>query len=249
MIPSSYQFYANGHGDRFMDPTCYNLAIKEYLEEERRLVDAIGLSVDVLAEVGCMRGAYLDWAIKHQKSYIGVDFIAEYIECGQARIAEYGLPTDIYQFVHGSAENLSYLFNSSRLSLPPQRYLFLFPFNSIGNMVDLQQVLANLSQIQMPFLFSSYQTTEYATNARREYYINCGYKHVDVLHGAEGVCVTSSDGLRSFAYDPQYLQKICSNHGLLITAMPFSSIGMAYMASVIPSRELLLYQGVMSQER
>jgi hypothetical protein len=220
-----------------MDPSCYNPAIKEYLEEERRLVDVIGYDVDVLAEVGCMRGAYLDWAIKHQKSYIGIDFMAEYIAYGQARIAEYGLSPDIYQFVHGNAEDLCYLFDFG--SLPPQRHLLLFPFNSIGNIVDLEQVLANLYQIQMPFLFSSYQTTEYATNVRSEYYINCGYQQVGTVRSPEGICVTSSDGLRSFAYYPEYLEKVCRNHGLFITAAPFSAIGMAYMANVISPIELL----------
>lgn len=227
------EFYENGLGDRLANPLYHPRVITEFLQEELRIVNSIQSSIDLLIEVGCMHGRYLDWAITHKKLYIGIDLVQRYIEAGRRAVAERGLSKEIYQFVAGNAEEMARLLGQQHLHIEHDRCLLLFPFNSFGNMLDEERVIASLRECELPFFISSYQTTEYATACRKEYYTRCGYKDVRFLNTEKGIYFSSSDGLHSIAYYPKYLQKLFDDHKLLITIEPTPPINVSYMKRCI----------------
>src|SRR5215475_13506506 len=85
-MPSARGFFESSASDRRMDPTCYPHEIRTFLREEQRILDALEDSVDLLIEVGCVNGRYLDWAVEKAKQYIGVDMIDRHVQAGQRRV-------------------------------------------------------------------------------------------------------------------------------------------------------------------
>ena len=227
-MPSSYDFYIHGLGDRLADPTCHPAGITAFLEEEQRIVNLAQHSFDQLIEVGCMNGRYLDWAIDHRKSYLGIDIVKQYIEEGRQTVIRRALSPQTYQFVIGDAEEIDHVIIEDHLRAERDRCLLLFPFNSFGNMEHVEQVLVALRHINLPFFISSYQTTDYAAACRHEYFKRCGYKDICISSTEQGVLFTSSDGLHSLAYYPEYLLKICREHELAVTATLTSKINVTY---------------------
>lgn len=206
------QFYACGLGDRLLDPKRYPSEIVRYLQEEERIVTTIEDSFDLLIEVGCVYGRYLDWAIAHKKSYIGIDIVERYVEDGRQILTDRQLPTDTFSFIAGDAEMLAQLIQPDQLPVAPHRSLLLFPFNSFGNMSSADRVLQSLRACNLPFMISSYQTTDYANASRYKYYERCEYKDMHMCASAEGVRFTSSDGLNAIAYRIDYLLNLLGNH-------------------------------------
>ena len=227
-MASSYDFYIHGLGDQLANPACHPAGITAFLEEEQRIVSLIQHSFDQLIEVGCMNGRYLDWAIDHEKSYLGVDIVKQYIEEGRQTVIRRMLSSQTYQFVLGDAEEIDYVVLDDHLQAKRDRCLLLFPFNSFGNMEHVEKVLAALRHINLPFFISSYQTTDYALACRHEYFKRCGYQDIEVSSTEQGILFTSSDGLHSLAYYPEYLLKLFREHDLAVTATLSSRINVTY---------------------
>ncbi len=229
---STKEFYESGRGDRLIDPRFFPKSIKRFLQGENKLLERKAPSVDLLVEIGCMHGRYLEWTIRHQKRYLGIDIVQRYLEIGRNTVAQLALPGEIYQFILGGAEAVSKLVHPNEYGVPAQRCLLWFPFNSFGNIENPLLVLQELKRAGLPFLISSYQTTAKATASRERYYRACGYRTIRVVKDNRGVCFLSSDGLRSMAYDPRYIQRLGTACGLQITGKPFAQIGMVYESSV-----------------
>lgn len=232
-MPSSLEFYKQGYGDRFIDSSYFTEEVREFIKEERKIIDSTRHTFSLLVEVGSMHGRYLDWAVSVNKMYIGLDIVTNYIQMGQEIVASRSLSPEMYQFITGDASEIPYLLKSAYLPVELQHCLLFFPFNSFGNMLNITRILENLQSSQLPFFISSYQTTDYATQCRFDYYKRCGYTHIRVSSDETGACISSSEGLRSIAYHPWYLQKLCNDHCLSISMIPFSDIGMAYVSSSI----------------
>lgn len=211
-MQSTQQFYACGLGDRLLDPMRYPAEIVEYLQEEERIVTTIEDSFDLLIEVGCVYGRYLDWAIAHKKSYIGIDIVERYVQDGRQILINRQLPTDTFSFIVGDAETLGQIIQSDQLPVEPHRCLLLFPFNSFGNMSSAERVLQSLRTCNLPFIISSYQTTDYANASRHKYYESCEYRGMHMYHSEKGVRFTSPDGLNAIAYRIDYLLSLLSDH-------------------------------------
>lgn len=220
-------FYMNGYGDRFIDATYYTTKILQFFKEERELLDRFSSSIDVLIEVGCMHGRYLNWTIENNKHYIGIDRVDDYINQGQQLLLNQGLSFKKYQFIKGDARELSTLIHP--LKSTGVRAMILFPFNCFGNIIDFQRVITNLEECSFSFIISSYQTSQDATLCRYEYYHACGYSQLQISHDEDGVCITSAEGLHSMAYQPEFLQRAFHKHGLHIQTIPFSLLGIAYV--------------------
>ena len=188
--------------------------------------------IDLLVEIGCMHGRYLNWAIQHQKRYIGLDIVTRYIESGRSTVVKLALPSEAYQFILGRAEEVSKIVHPNEYGILPNRCLLWFPFNSFGNTENSLLVLQELKRANLPFCISSYQTTERATSSREQYYCACGYRNIQVAKNEQGICFFSPDGLRSMAYHPEYLQHLCVLCGLQITTTLFARIGVAYQGHV-----------------
>lgn len=214
------------HGDRFLETENYTGTIAQFIEGERDLLSKWTSSFDVLIEVGCMNGRYLNWTIANGKHYVGLDIVDDYIKQGIQQLLRQGLSQKEYQFVLGDAIELSTVIRS--LHITPDRALILFPFNCFGNIVNLRHLIFNLRECSAPFLISSYQTSPDATSCRYDYYKACGYSQLRVLQKEQGVCITSLEGLHSTAYQPEYLQYAFREQGMNILSIPFSSLGIAY---------------------
>lgn len=223
---STNDFYENGLGDRFVDSLYQSEGIKQFLREELNMINAFQNSIDLLIEVGCMHGLHLDWAIAHQKAYLGFDLVKRYIDMGRQSVAKKGLSKQKYRFIVGNAEKIAHLMQQQHVSIAPDRCLLFFPFNSFGNMQHAERVIASLQRSNLPFVISSYQTSEAATMCRYEYYTGCGYKNLLYSNTEKGVCFSSTDGFWSIAYHPTYLIELFKTKDLSIEALevPLSNV-------------------------
>ena len=222
-------FYGKGKGDRLIDPLFYPRSIQLFLADEEALLKRLSTSFDLLVEVGCMHGRYLEWAATNEKHYLGVDVVRRYISAGNSRLKEFKSSTQKQRFVLGGAEKISKIVVPSDWDVNVDRCLLLFPFNSFGNMPKPLSVVESLGQRCLPFLISSYRTSMRATACREIYYRNCGYSRLRTYKSQKGVRFTSPDGLNTVAYGKAFVQQMFWSVGMSVRLVPFSQIGMAYM--------------------
>jgi hypothetical protein len=236
---SAPDFFETDVAENLMDAAYIPLEVAEFLRQERRIIELLEDSFDLLVEVGCMDGRYLDWAIGRRKRYLGIDIISRHIQAGRRRVAERGESPERYRFVRGDAEEVAALVEPERFGVSRERCRVLFPFNIFGAVTSAGRVLASLRQGRLPFLISSYQTTEYATACRLRYYSNCGCRGIRILRDDKGVCFTTENGLQTTAYHPQYLQRLCGDYGLAVTPVAWGDINMVYLTGEAPDGRLL----------
>ena len=221
-------FYESGKGDRLIDPLLFPEEIKQFLLGEKRMLEALAGSFDLLVEVGSMYGRYLKWAIENGKRYFGIDVVERYIEAGKKVVLDSQLDPIEYRFVLGKAENIAELVKPDELGVKPNQCILFFPFNSFGNMDDPLAVIRGIRKSGLPFLISTYGTSKEINICREKYYRNCGYSEIISIQDEKGVRFVSPDGLSSIAYHPNYLQNLLINNGLKTTVIPFSKIGIAF---------------------
>ena len=227
-MSSATEFYSSGYGDRLVDPSKYPGEIIDYLKAEEELLTALVDQFDLLIEVGCMDGRYLEWTIRRNKRYLGVDIVERYVRNGQGRLLSLGLPLDRYRIeicdaaaVHETPYRKGWLNKKDKV-------LIMFPFNSFGNIDEPKAVLRGLSRLKKPFLICSYTTSDFANLVRLRYYSNCGYKQIRCVSDNVGVRFVSNDGLDTVAYNPAYLEQLCEESGITVSIIPLSSIGACY---------------------
>lgn len=225
-------FYQAGAGDRLIDETAYPAAIMNYLAREEELLTAFADTFDVLVEVGCMHGRALDWALKHQKGYVGLDITPRYIEQAITLASARGLGQETCRFIHGAAEQVDELLASVSFA-QNKRCLLYYPFNCFGNMAEAGPVLDGIRRAKHPYMIGTYWTTAEATADRLDYYRSCYQDAVEVQSGPSGVTFTTPDGLWTIAYHPGYLQSLFLEKGLSVALVTLSSLGVAYCDSRI----------------
>lgn len=215
-------FYASGAGDRLIVEELLPAAVRDFLDSEERLLTGLAGHFDVLVEVGSMHGLHLDWAVRHDKSYTGLDVVERYIARGRQLIADRGLAPARYRLLIAPAERLA------EVDLPAGRQVALFPFNSFGNMPDPAAVLDALALTGIPFMISTYGTDETATARRWEYYTACGYQGVVAGVEPAGVRFRTPDGLNTIAYHPRWLTAEAAARGLALSVLGFAEFGALY---------------------
>jgi hypothetical protein len=233
-VPGPHAFFDSEEAESFLNPAFFPPEIDEFLRMERCILDMLSLSVDTLIEVGCHQGLNLDWAINHNKRYIGIDISSKSIDAGRQRLVKYQLSPEMYRFVEGAAEDLEHLLEWK--SLQPGRSLIFFPFNSFGLVPDIAPVLTSLVSLHcigFPFLISSYPTTSYATRCRHKYYEQCGYKQVEMSLNYQGVRFIFEEGLQTIAYHSAYLQKVFDTQNLPVVSIDWSDINEIYLSCPI----------------
>lgn len=225
-------FYSLGYGDRLVHESSYPLQIRTYLREERRFLERLLSSFDLLVEVGCMHGRYLPWAAAREKSYLGIDVVARYIDQGLGIVRRHNLDQDRYKLLLGDAANLS----PAKAILDQARgttSLVLMPFNSFGNMLHPEDVLHELKRHRFRFVISSYHTDKVSTEARSKYYRSSGCRSLRVIEDHSGVLFTSPNGLHAQAYHQSYLRQLWRRHGLNVSAIRLGAIGVAYFGGSV----------------
>lgn len=225
------EFYQNGYGDRFTDPLLFNEEVAAFLQAEEQILNTVSYRLRGIIEVGCMHGRYMEWAVRQRKRYFGIDVVERYISRGWKSLRNRGLPAADYHFLLGSVEQMPRVLNDPHVSAHPEQYLVLFPFNSFGNMDYPEAAVRAMETLKLHVIISTYQTTDYATNARAEYYARCGYQDLRIVRDACKVGVTSAEGLRSYAFNPAYLIQQFRQYGIPMLLMPFANIGMACLTA------------------
>jgi len=221
-------FYESGKGDRLIDPILFPEDIKEFLAQERKILETLIGSFSLLVEVGSMYGRYLKWAVENSKCYFGVDIIQRYIEAGRKVISDLQLEPVKYKFVIGGAENIAELVKPKNWGIKSDQCILFFPFNSFGNMNEPAVVIRSIKKSGLPFLISTYGTSQEINLCREQYYKNCGYSEIVNIQNEKGSRFISPDGLNTIAYHPDYLQNIFIVNNLEITVMSFSKIGIVF---------------------
>jgi len=221
-------FYDSNLGDCLIEESVFPTEIKEFLQEEERLLTQAIFSCDLLVEVGCMHGRYLDWALEKGKAYAGIDVVSRYIKLGQARAIELGLPAGRCQFILGGAETIDTLLKLEIFEIEQNRTLLIFPFNSFGNMQSCVPVINSLKRSQLPFFVSTYLTTPKATTCRKQYYGACSYQGLTMIKDSQGVTFKAKNGFCSIAYHPDFLLGIFKSANLAVETNQFAQIGIAY---------------------
>jgi len=222
------QFYGSDLGNRLIDPRRFPDGIKLFLSEEERLLDSMSSSFDLLVEIGCMHGRYLNWAVARKTAYLGVDIVQSYVDEGQENVRQLGLDQTKYRFARCGAENIETITTPAKLRVDASRVLLFFPFNSIGNIARLEPVILALKMANSPFLISTYGTDDEATRVPSVYYAKCGYEALECCKESRGIRFRSPLGFCSIAYHPAYVADAFRKHGITVDAVVFAEIGIGY---------------------
>jgi hypothetical protein len=185
-------------------------------------------SVDLLIEAACNDGRYLDLAVEQGTGYLGIDLVWRHVDAGRHRIDQLGLPTDEYDFRVGDAGMLDDVLARSEL---PGRCLVVLPFAIVSALPDLDRMASALCTLDFPFVLTSYDPNDTATEIRREYYRRCGYTAVTVRHSEDGVSLHTPDGLSTVAYRPEVLSRLWQRHGIQARRVPLSVLGAAWVST------------------
>lgn len=140
-------FYGSDLGNRLINESLFSRDVVDFIDEEKKLIHSFMNGFDVLIEIGCMNGRYLEYALKHGYKYVGLDIIPSYIEEGRIRVNMIPLNKRYnYNFILGDASNLDLLLKRTSLKLDLSHSLLFFPFNSFGNMDDYLSVIKALKR-------------------------------------------------------------------------------------------------------
>ncbi|MBR0764487.1 hypothetical protein [Bradyrhizobium japonicum] len=221
------QLYASGLGDRLIDAARYPSDIQAFLISELTLLGTFVDKFSRLVEVGAMEGRHLDWAIEHNKEYLGIDATKKFVDTGTKGMRARGLDRNRYCLLHGRAEELHHLAQLRDRGRSP---LIFFPFNSIGNMEVLSEVLRSLAELRYPFFISTYTTSSESTLARSTYYENCGFDGLSQRTDDKSILFQSNDGLSSKAFRQEFFLETCSNVSLAVRSVALGRIGVAYIS-------------------
>lgn len=174
--------------------------------------------------MGCGKLRNLKLAQTNGLKYYGIDFVPKYIEKAKKFIAEQGLEDSVF------AECLSIFdFGGEKNFIPQEeRVLCLFPFNALGNIGNVLDILARLNGLKYDVLISSYKTDTHTTQVRKEYFEKCHYTNLQITESESGVTFTSDEGLKSIGFNPAYLVDLCKTASYGVVQAEFGEIGMMY---------------------
>lgn len=234
-IDSVARFYGSGLGWRMFDGKFLTPELSAFLRAEAILLSSVVQEFERfnhLIEVGCGFGRYLSWAIDQGHGYDGVELISWLAQMGQERIKQKTQSTMLTKPVaitHGSASVIDFLLRETFLNREINPIVF-FPFNCFGNLSNPRLALRSLCENADTIIISTFATNAYATVTRSKYYENCGYQNLKSEQNECGVLVSSEDGLHSYAYSLEFLEKIMNEFGYdLDRRMEFGGIGMFYI--------------------
>lgn len=226
-------FYAQNGGDLLVLHENYPPLIRDFLEKEDNLIEHTisERGYETLVEIGCMDARLLDRAKKSRVSYFGVDLVERYISEAKNKISNQ------WDSRIGTASVLC----ASAYDFTPDNFpaiksfkkpIFVFPFNSFGNMDEPQKAIDAMLKCGTDFLISTYLVDSTATETREEYYRNCGYSNITVDISPEGTRFTSREGLDTFAPSQEFLLSLVKNN-FKISVHNFGKIGVGYQGSLL----------------
>jgi hypothetical protein len=224
-------FYTSGIGDALIDAKKFPREITSYLISERKLLEEVVRKFRLVIEAGCMNGRYLKWVLERDKYYIGMDIVGRYITEAKEKAALLNLDPTKYEFICEGAEKVHTILVKTKINkLKEDEVLIFFPFNSFGNIENIEEVFVSLKNAKMNFFISSYKTDKFSIERRKKYYRNCGYKDIILLEEDNGIRFKSREGLNTVAYFSDWLIQEFSRIGIKIKTYNLNKIGIAFIS-------------------
>jgi SAM-dependent methyltransferase len=218
--------YEDGQGDELINPQNYNSEISLYLEAEGKRLSKIVVEYDTVIEVGCMNGRYADFVLQLNKKYIGIDLVQRYIESAKKRYKS-AIDNKEAAFFCAGLEDL----HTVLAHITPQnlkKVLAVFPFNSFGNIENIDRAADVISNSVIDFVIFTYKTDKFTQIIRENYYLNSGFINLDCICDETGVRFISTEGLNSIAYSEKWVDKKLGGKGKELKIEEFATIGKSF---------------------
>lgn len=207
--------YGHSHGWKMFDSRYLTDAVQSHLAKEVGSLNALLTLFPHyrrFVEVGCGYGRLLEWSIEKGLSYGGLELVPWMVHFGQVRIRR--LLTQ-YPWAEASihclgAEAVETLFLPAGTRMPT---VLFFPFNCLGNVIDVGGVLASVARTSCNVIVSTFNTRPDTTAIRLEYYTHCGFSMLESDLRDEGTLIRSREGLHTFAYSDEYYRNVFDRFG------------------------------------
>lgn len=222
--------YEDGLGDELIKQENYNDEILSYLLEEAKIISKIILANKVIVEVGCMYGRLLKEVSSQSKEYIGIDNSKAYIKEGNEKFNK--ILNNRCQLILGNSEELQKIQQLQTLKDNAQIAL-IHPFNSFGNILNIEKAIQSISEIGLPFYIFTYQCNSYTTHTRLDYYQKSGFKNLLIDNNSKGIKIKDDLGLNSSAYTKSWLVNKFGEFGATVYAYKFGKIGILFSNVVL----------------
>lgn len=218
--------YENGSGDELINPLNYNDQIALYLKAESEIFGEIIKDYYLVVEIGCMDGRYTDFVLKSGKKYLGIDAVQRYIENAKKKYKSAIIDDKAAFFSTGLKDLEAVIADSQTQSL--KKTVAVFPFNSFGNIENIEQAIDIISNSLIDFVIFTYKTDKATQLIRENYYSRSGFVNLDCIYDETGVRFISSEGLDSVAYSEKWLREKFESSGRILKAREFGAIGQLF---------------------
>lgn len=243
------RFYADRCGWKMFDTGSLTPAVREFLSEEAVALEGLMASrqLDHLIEIGCGYGRYLRWAMARGYRYDGFDIVDWMVKIGRlrAKVANSQAGGERCRVHLASVVDIDRVLQVAERPLPG-RPIILFPFNCFGNLPQIDGTLLALRAVGVDLAISGFTPDAGSTQARTEYYANCGDNGLQSQETRSGTLISSADGLRSYAYSVEFMEGLLKPYGFdLRSASAASPVGVLMHFTARPqavgtaSRELI----------
>jgi len=213
--------YGHSHGWKMFDSRYLTPAVRTHLTREVDGLNAILAAFpgyQRFVEVGCGYGRLLEWSIGKGLCYDGLDLVSWIVHLGQIRtrrvLARY--PRAQASIHCLPAEAVDTLFPPCSFPTPA---LLLFPFNCLGNVRRIADVLAAVARTPCDVIVSTFNTRAETTAARIAYYAACGFSQFESEKRQEGTLIRSMEGLHTWAYSDAHYCAIFDHFGFSLATV------------------------------
>lgn len=200
-----YGTYETPLGCEILNADNYPEAVNQYLTREKEVLRDVIVQYDAIIEAGCFDGRFLRWSFNEKVRYIGVDVVADFIIEAQHRAKFFNVNTAFFEFHLLDLLRISELSTYSDICMNGSKVLLFCPFNIIGNIHPICDLLEELYSCSFDVFLSCFNPGPVATAVRGQYYENCKYQDLQTIDELEGLRFVGSDQLDTIAYRPEWL--------------------------------------------
>jgi hypothetical protein len=196
------QYYNGPEGHEIMNIKNYNHQTIKLLQCEHAFVSKT-LSRNryaTLIELGCDQVRAFEIADMNEVNYIGID-IRNRLHGEMAFGNTLGKKARKAKFISGDLLEIASLVEAQVLD---NAALSFFPFNLLGNFDAPEKIIQCYANLELDMIISNWQTSEGATSAREDYYVNCGFNELTLYDNDKAISFTQAD-FTSNAYKLAYL--------------------------------------------
>ena len=208
--------YGEKFGWRMFDSSFLTPAIADFLAAEKPAIAALLVArphIRTVVEVGCGYGRFAPLVADYGRDYIGLDLISWLVELGTSANPASAATTH-RDFIATSVLNLGHVLDAKGFSGVDRANTAVFlPFNCLGNITYLDDILRQLSALGVDIIASLFDTSVSATAARQVYYARCGLSAITTELNNEGTTVTSAEGFDSIGFDTAHIRARMAAHG------------------------------------